>query len=139
MANFENLYSETKRKAKIKKESKKLNEIFKNLDETTRNTVENLVEEAAFMAVTLEETRQIITRDGVIENYQNGENQKGIKKSSAVEVYDKMVNTYARIIKQLTELLPKRVFISGEDGDEPVVVDDDSAAALREYVSKLKR
>lgn len=139
MANFENLYSETKRKAKIKKESKKLNEIFKNLDETTRNTVENLVEEAAFMAVTLEETRQIITRDGVIENYQNGENQKGIKKSSAVEVYDKMVNTYARIIKQLTELLPKRVFISGENGDEPVVVEDDSAAALMEFVSKFKR
>ena len=139
MANFENLYNETKRKGKIKKELKKLNEIFDNLDETTKNTIENLIQEAAFMAVTLEETRMIIARDGVIENYQNGENQKGVKKSSAVEVYDKMVNTYARVIKQLTELLPKRVFISRENGDETVVVEDDSAAALKEFVSKYER
>ena len=45
-----------------------------------KKTVEKLIEDAAFMAVTLEETRQIIARDGVIEVYQNGENQKGIKK-----------------------------------------------------------
>lgn len=139
MANFENLYNETKRKAKIKKELKKLNEIFNNLDETTKNTIENLIQEAAFMAVTLEETRMIIARDGVIENYQNGKEQMGVKKSSAVEVYDKMVNTYARVIKQLTELLPKRVFISGDSGDEAVVVEDDSAAALKDFISKYKR
>ena len=138
MANFENLYNEKKRKSKITKELKKLNEIFNNLDETTKKTIENLIQEAAFMAVTLEETRMIIARDGVIENYQNGENQKGVKKSSAVEVYDKMVNTYARVIKQLTELLPKRVVITGEHGDEAVVVEDDSAAALREFISKYQ-
>ena len=96
------IYSEKQRKAKIKKEKKRLEEIFKNIETNRSKLVESLIADAAFQRVTLEETREIISRDGVIEVYQNGANQRGIKKSSAVEVYDKMVNTYSKIIKQLT-------------------------------------
>lgn len=133
MAEFEQIYSDKQRKTKIKKEQKRLQDIFKNLDTSKKKTVEKLIEDAAFMAVTLEETRQIIARDGIVETYQNGANQTGVKKSSAVEVYDKMVNTYSRVVKQLTDLIPERVIF------EPEEEDDDPAEELMAFVNGLKR
>lgn len=130
------IYSEKKRKAKIKKETKRLNEIFKNIETNRSKLVESLIADAAFQRVTLEETREIISRDGVIEVYQNGANQKGIKKSSAVEVYDKMVNTYSKIIKQLCDLLPERVVWNDDPSGEE---DEDPAEELMAYVARLKR
>ena len=132
MAEFEQIYSDKQRKTKIKKEQKRLQEIFKNLDTSKKKTVEKLIEDAAFMAVTLEETRQIIARDGIVETYQNGANQTGVKKSSAVEVYDKMVNTYSRVVKLLTDLIPERVIFEPEEEDDP-------AEELMAFVNGLKR
>lgn len=132
MAEFKQIYSDKQRKTKIKKEQKRLQEIFKNLDTSKKKTVEKLIEDAAFMAVTLEETRQIIARDGIVETYQNGANQTGVKKSSAVEVYDKMVNTYSRVVKQLTDLIPERVIFEPEEEDDP-------AEELMAFVNGLKR
>lgn len=104
--NFCCVYSEEERKKKIRKEAKRLEKIFENVDIIERNIAKNLINDAAFMYVTLEETKQIINRDGVIEEYQNGEHQRGRKKSSAVEVYDKMINTYSKVIKQLCDMIP---------------------------------
>lgn len=129
---FLQIYSDKQRKTKINKEQKRLEEIFKNIDTSKKKIVEKLIEDAAFMSVTLEETRQIIARDGVIETYQNGENQKGVKKSSAVEVYDKMVNTYSRVVKQLCDLIPERVIFDPEEEEDP-------AEELMAYVNGLKR
>ena len=134
MAEFEQIYSDKQRKTKIKKEQKRLQDIFKNLDTSKKKTVEKLIEDAAFMAVTLEETRQIIARDGIVETYQNGANQTGVKKSSAVEVYDKMVNTFSRVVKQLTDLIPERVIFEPEEEE-----DDDPAEELMAFVNGLKR
>ena len=128
------IYSEKQRKAKIKKEKKRLEEIFKNIETNRSKLVESLIADAAFQRVTLEETREIISRDGVIEVYQNGANQRGIKKSSAVEVYDKMVNTYSKIIKQLCDLLPEKVV-----WNDPEQEDEDPAEELMAYVAGLKR
>ena len=126
------IYSEKQRKAKIKKEKKRLEEIFENIETNKSKLVESLINDAAFQRVTLEETREIIQRDGIIEEYQNGANQKGIKKSAAVEVYDKLVNTYSKVIKQLRDLLPEKVNWS-ESGEE------DPAEELMSYVNGLKR
>ena len=106
MNTFEGIYTPLERDAMIKKELKRLGKISKELDESKRAVFEKLINEAAFLAVTLEETHLIIVRDGVIEECQNGANQRGLKKSSAVEVYDKSINTYAKIIDQINRLLP---------------------------------
>ena len=120
MENFESIYTDKQRKTKIKKEQQRLEAIFENIENNKRKTVEKLIENAAFMAVTLEETRQIVARDGVVEAYQNGENQKGVKKSAAVEVYDKMVNTYSKVIKQLCDLMPAQIILNkGEEKNSP--------------------
>lgn len=128
------IYSEKQRKAKIKKEKKRLEDIFKNIETNRSKLVESLIADAAFQRVTLEETREIINRDGVIEVYQNGANQRGIKKSSAVEVYDKMVNTYSKIIKQLCDLLPEKVVWNDHEQEE-----EDPAEELMAYVAGLRR
>lgn len=97
----------TSKHTRIKREREKLEKIFAELDENRRNTAASLVENAAFMAVTLADLREIIAREGVVSEYQNGENQKGTKKSPEVEVYNTMVKNYTSIIKTLCDMLPQ--------------------------------
>lgn len=93
--------------ALIKKEVAKLTNIFKNLSTGTKNSITNLINEAAFMSVSLSELRKIINEKGYTEIYQNGENQKGVKKSAEVDIYNSLIKHYMAIMKQLLELLPK--------------------------------
>jgi len=112
MVEFIGIYTELERKEKIAQETKRLEKSIKDINDLRKQaTLTRLFAEAAFMAVTLEETRLIIVRDGIIEEYQNGANQRGIKKAAAVEVYDKMVNTYAKVIEQINKTLPESSII----------------------------
>lgn len=95
------------REAERTKELKRLNTIFKDMPEDKKKTVVGLLENAAFQRVALTELQDQLNQSGYIETYQNGENQKGLKKSSFAEVYDKYLNTYSKIIKQLTDLIDK--------------------------------
>ena len=91
----------------IKKEVVKLTRIFKSLSTATKSSITNLINEAAFMSVSLSELRAIINKKGYIEEYQNGENQKGIKKAAEVDIYNSLIKHYMAIMKQLLDLLPK--------------------------------
>ena len=91
---------------RISKEIKRLNAIFKDIDKNKLKTVKSLIENVAFMAITLEDLQSTINVKGCVEEYQNGANQKGYKKTSEVEVYNTMIKNYASIIKQLTDLTP---------------------------------
>ena len=91
----------------IKAEKRKLAGIYTRLDEKTKKSVGSLVDEAAFMAASLYELRKIIDEKGYTEEYQNGANQRGVKKCSEVETYNTMIKNYSAIVKQLTDLLPK--------------------------------
>lgn len=90
-----------------KAEKRKLSGIYSRLDKKTKKAVESLIDEAAFMAASLYELRQIIDQKGYTEEYQNGANQKGVKKCSEVEIYNTMIKNYMSTVKQLTDLLPK--------------------------------
>ena len=63
----------------IKSEKRKLSGIYTRLDKKTKKAVDSLIDEAAFMAASLYELRQIIDEKGYTEEYQNGANQKGVK------------------------------------------------------------
>ena len=69
-------------------------------------TVESLIRNAAFMAVSLEELQEIINEEGYTVEYQNGANQSGTKQSDAVKTHIAMTKNHAAIIKQLRELVP---------------------------------
>lgn len=92
---------------RIKRERERLTEIFADLDEKRVKTAENLISNAAFMAVTLEDLRATIAREGVVSEYQNGENQYGTKKSPEVEVYNTMIKNYTAVVKTLCDMLPE--------------------------------
>ena len=95
---------ELTKEQKIKKEIARLKRVFKDLDKL--QTVESLIKNAAFMAVSLEELQEIINAEGYVVEYQNGENQKGTKQSDAVKTHIAMTKNHAAIIKQLTDLVP---------------------------------
>jgi hypothetical protein len=99
--------TEIKKVERINTEVKRLNTIFRGMSDKTKKLVKSLIENAAFMAVTIEDLQDYINKNGVTEEYQNGKNQYGLKKSSQVEIHITMTKNHTQIIKQLTELLPK--------------------------------
>lgn len=112
-----NKNTEKSKEQKINTEKRKLNRLFKNLDDDIKKTVNSLIEEAAFMSVSLGELRKIIDEKGYTETYQNGANQKGIKKCSEIEIYNTMIKNYMAVIKQLTDLMPKDEKSTKNQGD----------------------
>lgn len=92
---------------RIKKEISKFKKILKNLDEDKKKILEKLIENVAFMAVTLEELQEQIKEKGCIEKYKNGENQYGYKESTESKVYNSTIKNYNTCIRQLLDQLPK--------------------------------
>lgn len=96
-----------KKETKIKAKIKELVSIFSNLQEDTKRTIRPMIEKVAFMSVTLDDLQDDINLNGVTEQYQNGENQFGVKKSASIDVYNTMIKNYTSLMKQLTDFLPK--------------------------------
>lgn len=113
-------FSQKVRAARLEEEQNRLSVIeqrFANAHDLV--IVRCLLSDIAFMNVELAEARQIIQRKGIIEEYQNGENQYGLKKSSAVETYDKLVNSRLRCIRQVTDMLPPPTVTPNEPAESP--------------------
>ena len=91
----------------IKAEIKRLTKIFANIDEDKRELCQQLIQNAAFMAVSLRDLQEQIKIDGWVEEYQNGATQKGRKTGSAAVLYTKLINNYRQTIGDLCKLLPK--------------------------------
>ena len=91
---------------RINKELKRLQEKFTLADANQQDVIGPLLQNAAFMAITLEDLQAIINRDGPVDVYQNGANQYGTKPSAAAQTYNNLAKTYAGIIKTLSGLLP---------------------------------
>ena len=111
----QNMTKEEKEK-RITAEIKRLTKMFKKMHKDTKSVVKNLIVNAGFMAITLEDLQNHITTNGVTDKYQNGENQWGTKKSPEVEIYNTMVKNHTQIMKQLADLLPKQVPEEKDDG-----------------------
>lgn len=100
---------EKTREQKIASEYRRISKALKSIPEDKQNAAKKLMEEAAYMTQIIADSREEIDKNGIIETYQNGENQSGRKKNPAVEIYDRAVNSYGKIIKQLTDLMPDSV------------------------------
>ena len=99
------LFDEIEKEKRIKKEINKLKKIFKNLSEDKRKAAEGLIEEAAFMKVTLEEAKYIINKEGLVELFEQG-TQRFIREHPATKVYNTMIQRYATVCKQLFDMIP---------------------------------
>lgn len=90
----------------IKKELRRLKGLFKDLDKNKKSMAEPLFDQLAFLTVSISELQDIINKFGYTENYQNGENQSGVKKSAEVDIHNNMSKLYIAAFKQLIDMLP---------------------------------
>lgn len=100
---------------KIKKETQKLNKLFKDLADNKKKMAEKLIENASFMSITLDELKEDIKLYGVKETYVNGKDQFGFKESIENKTYNTMIKNYMNIIKQLNDMLPEEKKINEDD------------------------
>ena len=100
---------------KIKKEANRLKKLFTDLDENKKKIAKNLIENAAFMSITLEDLKKDIIKYGVKETYANGKEQYGFKESIESKTYNTMIKNYMNIIKQLNDMLPQEKKIDEKD------------------------
>ena len=115
------IFNKKEKLKKISAEKKRLTKLFSQIDDGLIKTVRSLIENAAFMAITLAEIQDEINYNGCVSTYQNGENQWGTKKSPEVEIYNTMVKNHMQVMKQLTDLMPKSVLKEEDDGYEGFV------------------
>lgn len=121
-------YADMSKDEIISAEKRKLSGIYSRLEAKTKKSVSSLVNEAAFMAASLYELRRGINEEGYTEEYHNGANQSGVKRSAKVDIYIQLEKNYASVIKQLTDLLPKedKVREKKDDGFDTFVAGRDS-------------
>lgn len=101
------MYAAAEKKKLIKKELNKIKKLYTDVDENLKKSVEQLAENAAWMAVSLEELRAQIDLEGYAEMYTNGANQSGRKDSTYVKAYNMLVKNYNATIKLLLDQLPQ--------------------------------
>lgn len=91
---------------RFKKELSKLKKLFKEIDPDKKKLVDRLIENAAFMQVLLMDLQSDISQNGYKEEYKNGENQFGYKRSIAADLYQVTIKNYSSVIRQLNSLIP---------------------------------
>lgn len=110
----------------IETERKRLLRIYSKIDANKKNTVLGLIERAAFMRVKLKELEKDINIYGFTELFQQGEQEPYKRQRPEAQIYCSLNTGYQKIIKQLSDLLPKQEvkvesdgfdnFLSGRDG-----------------------
>ena len=102
---------------KIRAEIKRLAEIFQKIEQEKKDVTAGLVERAGFMRVWLEELEEDINQNGFTELFSQGDQKPYLRKRPSADAYNQMNNSYQKIIKQLTDLLPKEDNRPAEDAD----------------------
>ena len=91
---------------RIKKETKRLKTIFKDLEPNKLRAVDTLIARAAFITVSLQDLEAELNATGWTETYTNGRNQEGVKKAAAAEAHISLTKNLSTIMKQLLDLVP---------------------------------
>ena len=97
---------ERSKEKRIENELKRISLYFEEIDGNQLAAVTPLLQNAAFMMVTLQDLQEQINAEGVTETYTNGANQRGVKSSAALQSYNSLIKNYASVIKALAGLLP---------------------------------
>lgn len=96
----------TDKTERIKKETRRLKQIFRDLEPNKLKTVDALIARAAFITINLQDLEVELNEAGWVETYQNGQNQRGLKKSATAEVHISLTKNLNMIMKQLLDLVP---------------------------------
>ena len=95
------------RDALVKKEKNRLKRLFKDVPQNKLKTVDGLIIQAARLRVLLDEMWIDITENGDVELFSQSEKQEPYERERPVaKLYNSRDQSYQRIIKQLTDLIP---------------------------------
>ena len=92
---------------RITAKKEELLQLFGSLPDVKLKVAADLINQAAFCAVTLEDLAATIQAEGVTEEYTNGSNQAGRKISSNAKMYTALVGKYTTITTKLLALVPE--------------------------------
>lgn len=98
--------AERTKEQRIKSEYNKLKRQCRGLSESKLAIALPLVEQAAFMRITLADLQLEINELGCVEEYRNGKNQSGFKTTAALQAYNSTVKNYAAVCERLDRILP---------------------------------
>lgn len=102
----EGVYKITKEN-RIKKELDRLVTIYSVLPENKLTIIKPLLENAAFMKITLDDLQKSINLNGCSDEYKNGENQYGRKAAADLQAYNSLIKNYNTISDRLEKMLPQ--------------------------------
>ena len=114
---------------RIKKEIARLQEIFKEIPKNEYQSIMKLIENLAFMAVTLDDLIEIVNKEPLVVETVNA-SQSFSKENPALTSYNKMYANYIKGLQQLISLLPDEKKPSNEPDD---------GAALISYLNKKRK
>lgn len=97
---------EKTKESRIKKEKNKIKKILSEVDESKIKLNEKLIENVAFMAVTLEDLQKQINEDGSVITAKNGNGFDVTQEHPAQKAYVAMMSKYTPAMSQLMALLP---------------------------------
>lgn len=103
---------------RINAKKTELMETFRDLSDDQLKVAADLISQAAFMAVTLEDLADSITENGTVEEYTNGANQSGRKISSDAKLYSSLIAKYTQIVSKLLPMVPGRTRSQSTAADE---------------------
>lgn len=99
-----------------KAELAKLNEIFKEVEESKKKLVEGLIQDAAFLYAENYELRKLLNITGTVKIHpEHKELQKPI---TAAKEYRQNLNSYSVVIKTLNAILQKGIIDDDDDLEE---------------------
>lgn len=105
------------RDALVKKEKNRLNRLFKDVPKNKLKTAEGLIIQAARLRVLLDEMWIDITENGDVEMFSQSEKLDPYERERPIaKLYNSRDQSYQRIIKQLTDLIPEEK-MSGNSND----------------------
>ena len=117
---------ETTKDERIKKEVRRLNRIYKDIDKDNKAIIDGLIQRAAYMRVTLEDWEEDIIENGVTEMFTQSEKTEPYERERPVaRLYNTMNANYQKIIKQLSDLVPKEVKVVEDDGFKDFIAQRD--------------
>lgn len=98
----------------VQNEYNRLKLLFTSVDPTKSELVDNLINEAAFMRVQLENTQEQIKKYGAIQVSSKGSQRQ----TEAAKFYTKLVNSYGTVIKTLNTIMGKNMIDDDDEFDE---------------------
>lgn len=106
-AEYDSISGYLEKQKQIKKEVSRLRKLFKEIDENKKKLVMALIDDVAFLTVTMQDLRENIIREGTTVEYKNGENQYGTKQSPDAQLYLAMSQKQTQAMKILLDCMPK--------------------------------